>query len=99
MPGTGTPELIETKLTLELQPVHLAIEDESHRHAGHAGARQGGGHYNVTVVSAVFEGMTSPQRHRLVYRILAAEMHGVIHALSLRTLTPAEWTPPIKAPS
>ena len=99
MPGAGTPQLIATKLNRDLLPTHLEIVDESHLHAGHSGARGGGGHYQVTVVSSAFTGMTAPQRHRLVYRILAAEMHGVIHALSLRTLTPDEWTPPITGPS
>lgn len=99
MSGAGTPHLIGTKLTLQLQPTHMEIVDESHLHAGHAGAKKGGGHYRVTVVSKAFEGLTAPQRHRLVYRILATEMHGVIHALSLSTLTPVEWTSPITGPS
>ena len=99
MAEAATVHLIETKLTRELNPVHLEIVDDSHLHSGHAGARGGGGHYRVTIVSKAFEGLTSPQRHRLVYRILAAEMHGVIHALSLSTLTPAEWISPITNPS
>ena len=99
MADSGTPGLIATKLNRELQPAHLEIVDDSHLHAGHAGAKSGGGHYSVTIVSTAFEGLAAPARHRLVYRILAAEMHGLIHALSLRTLTPAEWELSITAPS
>ena len=99
MAEAATVHLIETKLTRELNPVHLEIVDDSHLHSGHAGARGGGGHYRVTVVSKAFEGLTSSQRHRVVYRILASEMHGVIHALSLSTLTPGEWSSPITNPS
>lgn len=99
MTGDATARLIESKLTLELRPAHLAIVDESHLHAGHAGAKGGGGHFRVTIVSQNFEGLTAPQRHRLVYRVLATEMNGVIHALALTTFTPAEWKTQIKDPS
>ena len=99
MTVAGTPQIIGTKLHLHLRPAHLEIVDESNLHEGHAGARSGGGHYRVTIVSESFEGLTAPQRHRLVYRVLDTEMHGVIHALSLSTLTPAEWASAITDPS
>lgn len=90
--GSESPlELIREKLIRALQPVHLEIVDQSHLHAGHESARAGGGHYAVTIVAAAFEGLGPPQRHRLVYRALAEQMKGEIHALALRTIAPSEW--------
>jgi len=84
-------QAIEYKLSKELTPARLEIEDDSARHHGHAGARpEGESHFNVTVVSAKFEGMSRIERQRLVYRLLAEEMKTDIHALALTTLTPAE---------
>jgi BolA protein len=82
---------IESRLRDALAANHVDVVDESHRHAGHAGAAAGGGHFRATVVSARFEGLSRVARQRLVYEALAAEMRGEIHALALRTLTPAEW--------
>ncbi len=84
-------EHIETKLTRELEATHVEIVDESHLHAGHAGAAGGGGHFRALIVSPRFEGLASLARQRLVYGALAAEMEGEIHALSIRALTPSEW--------
>jgi len=82
---------IEHKLKAALQPLRLDIEDESHKHAGHAGAREsGGGHFNVTIVSAAFAGKGLLQRHRMVYDALGETMRREIHALSIRALTPDE---------
>ena len=82
---------IEKKLGEGLQPRRLAIVDESHRHAGHAGARPGGeSHFRVEVVSAAFTGLSRVARQRLVYGLLAEELKGPIHALALSTLTPEE---------
>lgn len=82
---------IEQKLNAALQPLRLDIEDESHKHAGHAGAREsGGGHFNVTIVSAAFAGKGLLQRHRMVYDALGETLHREIHALSIRALTPDE---------
>jgi BolA protein len=82
---------IEHKLRAALQPLKLEIEDESHKHAGHAGAREsGGGHFNVTIVSAAFTGLGLLQRHRLVYDALGDTMRREIHALSIRALSPEE---------
>ncbi|MFP6691142.1 MAG: BolA family protein [Alphaproteobacteria bacterium] len=84
-------QAIENNLSKELTPARLEIEDDSARHHGHAGARpEGESHFNVTVVSAKFEGMSRIERQRLVYRLLAEEMKTDIHALALTTLTPAE---------
>jgi len=72
-----------------LQPESLAIEDESHLHAGHAGAR-GGGHYAVTIVAAAFAGHGTVARHRLVYAAAGDLMTGPVHALRVRALAPGE---------
>jgi len=86
-------ETIRQKLTARFAPVRLEIEDESQRHAGHAGARpEGETHFSVTIVSAVFIGESRVARQRLVYQTLAAELATRVHALSLTTLTPEEGT-------
>ena len=83
--------LIEKKLEAALEPVRLEIVDESHLHAGHANAPEGGeSHFHVTVAAAAFEGQNLVSRQRKVYEILADELAGPIHALSLSTLTPDE---------
>ena len=87
---------IEVRLRDALAASHVDVVDESHRHAGHAGAASGGGHFRATVVSARFEGLSRVARQRLVYEALASEMRAEIHALALRTLTPAEWTVEIR---
>jgi len=82
---------IQTKLTDGLQPLRLEITDDSHLHAGHAGAREGGeSHFTVEVVSAAFEGMGRVARQRLIYGLLKDEMAGPVHALALRTIAPSE---------
>ena len=82
---------IRDKLTAALAPERIEIVDESHRHAGHAGAREGGeSHFRVEIVSAAFEGMPRVDRQRRVYALLAGEFADGVHALSLATKTPAE---------
>jgi len=82
---------IEQRLRAALAPLRLDIVDDSARHAGHAGAREsGGGHYNVSIVSAAFAGKNLIERHRLVYGALGELMHKDIHALSLQALSPDE---------
>jgi BolA protein len=84
-------DTIRARLSDGLQPVRLDIVDESHRHAGHAGARpEGESHFQVAVVSAVFAGKNRVARQRLVYDLLADALRTDIHALSLTTLTPEE---------
>jgi BolA protein len=82
---------IRAKLTGALAPERIDIVDESHRHAGHAGHDpRGESHFRVTVVSRAFEGVGRVARHRMVNEALAEELSGRVHALALRTLTPAE---------
>jgi BolA protein len=82
---------IRSKLTHRFTPTRLDIIDDSHRHAGHAGARpEGETHFTVTIVSAGFAGLSRVARQRLVYQTLAEELATRVHALSLTTLTPAE---------
>lgn len=81
---------IEERLRAALSPEHLAIEDESHLHAGHVGAASGGGHFRVHVVADAFEGRSRVQRHRMVYDAVGELMAGEIHALAVRAETPAE---------
>ena len=84
-------ERLRAKLSQGLDPLRLEIEDESHRHAGHAGARPGGeSHFRVTIVSAAFAGQSRLARQRLVYGLLDAELRDEVHALSLVTLAPDE---------
>ena len=84
-------ETIRQKLTDRLAPSRLDIVDESHRHAGHAGASPDGEtHFAVTIVSAAFTGLNRVARQRLVYQTLAAELATRIHALSLTTVAPGE---------
>jgi BolA protein len=83
-------EQIRDALQHALAPSVLEIEDDSHRHAGHAGARDGRGHFNVHVVSERFAGMAPLARHRAVYAALGTLMETDIHALSIRAHTPSE---------
>lgn len=81
---------IETLLRAAFAPEDLAVVDESHLHAGHAGAQSGGGHFAVTIVSRHFAGCNTLKRHRMVYDALREMMRADIHALSVRALTPDE---------
>ena len=82
--------MLRERLTRALQPVELDIIDESAKHAGHAGAASGGGHFIVNIVSPAFENKTLIQRHRLVYDAVDDIMHSEIHALSIQARTPQE---------
>jgi BolA protein len=84
-------ERIVVRLTAGLAPQRLDIVDESDRHAGHSGARPGGGtHYRVRIVSERFAGLNRVRRHRLVYELLPAEFADGLHALALDTKAPGE---------
>ncbi len=84
-------ERIRRKLTEALVPSRLVVCDDSHRHAGHAGARpEGETHFSVEIVSDAFAGLSRLERHRLVHDVLASELAGPVHALSLKMLTPSE---------
>jgi BolA protein len=81
---------IRVRLERELSPSHIDIIDESHLHAGHAGAASGAGHFNVTVVSEKFSGQSPVQRHRLVYDAIGDLMQTEIHALGINAQAPEE---------
>jgi BolA protein len=82
---------IEQKLRDGLAAAFVEVEDESHLHAGHEGAKSGGGHFRATIVSSRFEGLSRVAAQRLVYQALAGEMQREIHALSMVTFTPEQW--------
>ena len=84
------PARIRAAIESALKPQRLQLEDESHRHAGHAGAASGRGHFRVAIVSTAFEGLAPLARHRRVYEALGPLMQTDIHALSIEALTPTE---------
>ena len=81
-------KLIKARLTEAFSPSHLELVDESHKHAGHPGAKAGGGHFLLTIVSEAFAGTTPIQRHRMVYQALGDLMKKEIHALSIKARPP-----------
>jgi BolA protein len=82
---------IEKKLTAAFTPERLEIVDDSGRHAGHSGAREGGeSHFTVTLVSPAFAGVSRVERQRKVYAALGAEFAAGLHALSIKALAPGE---------
>lgn len=85
-----TAELIKQKLNEALKPDLIEIIDDSAAHAGHAGAKKGGGHFNVTIVAKAFDGKSLVQRHQLIYQALDNLMKNEIHALGINALTPSE---------
>ena len=84
-------EALETRLREALEATHVDVVDESHLHAGHAGAKDGGGHYRAVIVSEKFEGLNRVKAQQLVYGVVDDWMGGEIHALSMKTFTPAGW--------
>jgi|SRR3989338_11183770 len=87
-----TRDVILERLTEALLPLHVEVLDDSGRHAGHRGAREsGGGHYQVTVVAAVFSGRPLLERHRAIYQALTTELSSVVHALRIAAYSPEEW--------
>ncbi len=82
-------ETMRDKLS-SLDPVSVDIIDESHKHAGHAGARDGGGHYLLKIITPKFAGMTTMARHRMIYSVLGEMMKRDIHALNIQAKTPDE---------
>ena len=83
-------ERIRAALQAAFAPQQLEVKDDSHRHAGHAGASDGRGHFKVMVVSEAFAGKAPLARHRAVYAALGEMMETDIHALSIKALTPQE---------
>ncbi len=90
MPESPRVGAIRAALEAAFAPLSLSITDDSHKHAGHAGARDGRGHFSVHVVSAAFAGMTPLARHRAVYAALGELMQTDIHALAIRAEPPAK---------
>jgi BolA family transcriptional regulator, general stress-responsive regulator len=84
------PAAIRAALEAALAPLALDVVDESHKHAGHAGARDGRGHFAVSITSEAFAGLAPLARHRRVYAALGDLMTTDIHALSIQARTPAE---------
>lgn len=84
-------DAIQEKLTQAFSPTRLEVVDDSGRHAGHAGARGGGeSHFNVLIEAQAFAGTPKVARQRMVYRALAEELAGPVHALSVKALAPGE---------
>lgn len=85
-------DIIQQRITAALQPAGLEVIDDSHLHAGHAGAKNGAGHYRAIIVSDSFADLNTLARHRQVYALFSDMMPHEIHALSLQCLTPDEAT-------
>lgn len=81
---------IERLLRAALSADEILVKDQSHLHAGHAGAREGKGHFEVTIVSEQFNGLSRIERHRLVYKALGTFMASDIHALRINAFSPSE---------
>ncbi|NCF61906.1 MAG: BolA/IbaG family iron-sulfur metabolism protein [Gammaproteobacteria bacterium] len=81
---------IERRLAQALKPETLGVEDESHLHEGHEGAKDGRGHFRVLIIAPVFEGKSMLERHRMLYRILDDMMRTDIHALAIDAWSPDE---------
>ena len=88
--GAGRVEMIRVALQLRFGPQALEVIDESHLHAGHAGAATGRGHFRVRLVAEAFKGMLLIHRHRAVYDALGGLMQTDIHALSIDAKAPGE---------
>lgn len=82
-------ERLRQKLVARFAPLQLSIEDESHHHAGHAGAAGGQSHYRVRIVAEAFRGLSPVARHRLVYSTLDDMLKTDIHALAIEALPPS----------
>ena len=83
-------QMIQSRLEVAFSPIHLQVKDQSHLHAGHAGARDGMGHFEATIVADAFAGKGRIERHRLVYAALGTMMQTDIHALKINAFSPDE---------
>ena len=88
--GADRVALIESRLREAFAPGKVGVRDDSYLHAGHEGAKSGGGHFAVTVVSTRFQGKSALQRHQMIYQALGDMMKQDIHALSIQALAPEE---------
>lgn len=92
---TGSREArLKERLEAALRPRRLEVTDDSHLHAGHAGAADGRGHFTVLIVAEAFSGLPTLRRHRLVYEAVGDMMQTDIHALSIQALSPGELAHP-----
>ncbi len=82
--------MIEQLLAAAFEPIEMLVKDQSHLHAGHAGARTGKGHFNVKIVSKKFAGQSRITRHRMVYDALGSFIDRDIHALSINAISPSD---------
>jgi len=82
--------MIEQLLSEAFEPIEMLVKDQSHLHAGHAGARSGKGHFNVKIVSDKFAGQNRITRHRMVYEALGSFIDSDIHALSINAISPSD---------
>lgn len=87
---TSRASSIENRLREAFTPLKIEVRDDSHRHAGHEGAKSGGGHFTVTIVAPNFQGKTPVQRHQMIYQALGEMLKKEIHALSIQALAPDE---------
>ena len=85
-------EALEAKLRNSLDATHVEVIDESHLHAGHVGARDGGRHFRAVIVSEKFAGLNRVRSQQLVYQAVEEWMGKEIHALSMQTFTPETWS-------
>ena len=90
--------LIRSRLEAAFEPEELEIVDDSRRHAGHPGARDGRGHFNVRILSREFSGKKTVERHRMVYGALGSLMQTDIHALGVVALSPEDSDSPKATP-
>ncbi len=84
-------EALEARLRDRLEATHVEVIDESHMHADHVGAKDGGGHFRAVIVSEQFAGLNRVKAQQLVYEIVEEWMGREIHALSMKTFTPERW--------
>jgi len=86
-------ERLRQRLVAEFRPLELSVEDESHLHAGHAGAAGGGSHFRIRIVAEAFRGRPPVARHRLIYAAVGELMNGEIHALTIDASPPPPLRP------
>ena len=87
---TDRQQQIKRCLEEIFQPTELLLKDQSHLHAGHEGAKDGRGHFDVVIVSSAFDGKSRLERHRMVYDALGTMVQSDIHALRIKAHTPSE---------
>ncbi len=87
---TDREQQIRQRLKIAFEPNELLLKDQSQLHAGHEGAKEGKGHFDVTIVSTKFDGKSRIERHRMVYDALGTLLESDIHALRIKAYTPSE---------